>query len=81
MLTRPKNQDPLSWAEFNAALARIPTVRLVEIEPEMRLDAIRRLQLRVRRAANELEGQGAKSDRIAAQLLTALADFAKETEA
>ena len=33
----------------------------------------------VRRAASELEGQGEKSDRIAMQLLTALARFAAET--
>lgn len=34
----------------------------------------------VSRAASELEGQGEKSDRIAAQLLTALAVFQRETE-
>lgn len=33
----------------------------------------------VSRAASELEGQGAKSDRVAEQLLTALARFQKET--
>lgn len=37
------------------------------------------LVLAVNRAVNELEGQGEKSDRIARQLLTALARFAAET--
>lgn len=34
----------------------------------------------IRAAASELEGQGEKSDRIATQLLTALAKFARETD-
>lgn len=49
-------------------------VQVVELPPEI-VD----LTLAVRRAASELEGQGEKSDRIATQLLTALALFAKDT--
>jgi hypothetical protein len=46
----------------------------VDLDPVLR-DLIRT----VRHAVNELEGQGAKSDRVAAQLLTALAIFHRKT--
>lgn len=48
-------------------------VELVELPP-----ACMDLTLAVRRAASELEGTSEKGDRVALQLLTALAHFAKD---
>lgn len=50
------------------------SVELIELP-----DAVSDLTQAVMRAADELEGQGSKSDRIAAQLLHALAVFHRET--
>ncbi len=66
------------WPEF-----RHETPNLCERDPELealsvRVDldpALTELIDHVRAAASALEGQGAKSDRIATQLLTALARF------
>lgn len=49
-------------------------VEVVELPP-----AVTDLTLAVRRAASELHGTSEKADRIALQLLTALAHFAKDT--
>jgi uncharacterized protein YoxC len=49
-------------------------VEVVELPP-----AVQDLTLAVRRAASELHGTSEKGDRIALQLVTALARFAKET--
>lgn len=88
MLTEPKNLDPVAWAEWNQQTARALSqrmeiemlelapyaVEIIELPP-----AIIDLTLAVRRAASELHGTSEKADRIALQLLTALAHFAKDT--
>ncbi len=62
-----KNEPkPVDWP---AAVPILPT--------RLAVQAI--LEPAIRRAVNDLEGQGERSDRIALQLLTALALYAKET--
>ena len=89
-MSKPNGIDPVEWARYNERMQRTLTmlsrmdhsevpleryaVEVVELPP-----AIQDLTLAVRRAAGELEGQGERSDRIATQLLTALARFASET--
>lgn len=90
MLTEPKNLDPAAWAHWNEQAARILSQRMGIETPELELapyaievvelpPAVTDLTLAVRRAASELEGTSEKGDRIAMQLLTALAHFAKDT--
>lgn len=89
----PTGIDPAAWARYNELTSRGPKVRdprtlrdepTFSLEPyEIRIEwagPISDLMHAVRRAASELEGQGEKSDRIALQLLTAMARFAVETE-
>jgi hypothetical protein len=92
MLTEPKGIDPAAWAHWNEQAARILSKRMGIETPELEIElapyaveivelppAITDLTLAVRRAASELEGTSEKADRIALQLLTALAHFAKDT--
>lgn len=92
-MDKPNNISPVDWAHYNqqglsmntieAAIKRWPEV-FIRVD-EVELDEVEgppphaALTLAVHRAVSELEGQGEKSDRIAAQLLTALARFAAET--
>ena len=91
---KPKNISAVDWALYNQHAAKTlaeisgmpaPEPGVLDLAPyeiEMRVlhdDPIDELILAVQRAAAELEGQGEKSDRIAAQLITALARFSTET--
>lgn len=90
MMEKPKTLCPESWASYNLETARILTERngfgtVAELElepysinPEGMLPCIQDLTLAVRRAVSELHGTSAKADRIALQLITALALFSKE---
>lgn len=93
-MTKPTNLDPVEWAKYNQSMQRTlarmmgfpePEFDLTPYEIEIRTipselaEPARDLMLDVRRAASELEGQGERSDRIALQLITALARFAQET--
>jgi hypothetical protein len=87
---KPCSIDPVEWALYNesqnrtlAALSGMPApepgvLELAPYEIEIRVvesDPLGELILAVQRAAAELEGQGEKSDRVATQLITALARF------
>lgn len=57
-----------------------PEIELESIAIRVELDTpLNELFESIRQAASELEGQGAKSDRIAEQLLYAMAKFCRET--
>lgn len=94
MSDKPNNIDPAEWARYNASQARTLAVlvgtldadfELTQYEvvvrelPQDMLEPARDLMIAVGNAASELEGQGEKSDRIAAQLYEAVAVFAKAT--
>lgn len=87
---QPKNCDPVAWAEWNHRTAQIMAgqfmpeaeMQLAEYEIEVREMplAFAGLETAIHRAVSELENQGEKSNRIATQLLTALALFHAEME-
>lgn len=91
-MEQPTGIDPAAWAEWNQQTARMLSRRMGIETPELEVDlgryaveivelppAVTDLTLAVRRAASELEGTSEKADRVALQLLTALAIFAKDT--
>jgi hypothetical protein len=90
-MTQPKGFCPSEWARYNLETARILSekngfgtvpeldIEPYELEPEDMLPCIQALTLAVRRAVSELHGTSEKADRIALQLTTALALFAKAT--
>jgi hypothetical protein len=59
----------------------VPIVQTLSFNPtnDRERPSVRQLVQRVVRAADELEGQGARSDRIALQLLEALARYECES--
>ncbi len=64
--------------EFQSARVDHSVIRSLPVMlPRIGVDLI--LEPAIRRAVNDLGGQGERSDRIALQLLTALAQYAKET--
>lgn len=89
-MEKPKTIDPFAWAQFNQAIAMNLANAMQLPEPELQLEQyeirieetgpLNELFRSIRRAVGELEGQGEKSDRIALQLLTAMARFAADTE-
>jgi len=82
-MMRPFTTDPLAHAQFNARIAEADGVDLIDLGPFEVTEAVcaavdadaryQTLLAAVMRAVDELEGQGARSDRIALQLLTAVA--------
>jgi hypothetical protein len=82
-MQEPKNLDPEAWARWNERWRARASAR-GHIEPYVihiqSCGPLNDLLWSVRNAASELEGTSEKADRIATQLLTALAKFALETD-
>ena len=79
----PRTTDPAEWARHNqqagpGCVVPVEPERPLELAPHEVGSPVRELLTAVERAASELHGQGAKSDRIALQLLTAIARFEGE---
>lgn len=88
----PRGIAPLDWALFNQAEARRPRYPTPvendtapsssELRSALQVTedpiALSHLLTAVQRAANDLWGQGERSDRIANQLFTALAEFERD---
>ena len=79
----PRTTDPAEWARHNqqagpGCVVTVEPEQPLELAPHEVYSPVRELLTAVERAASELHGQGAKSDRIALQLLTALARFEGE---
>lgn len=79
----PRTTDPAEWARHNqqvgpGCVVPVEPERPLELAPHEVDSPVRELLTAVERAASELHGQGAKSDRIALQLLTAIARFEGE---
>jgi hypothetical protein len=89
-MEEPKNLDPEAWARWNEYCAQtvarmlgwpMPTIEREQMRIEVQsCGPLNDLLWSVRNAASELEGTSEKADRIATQLLTALAKFARETD-
>lgn len=89
-MQEPKNLDPEAWARWNEHCAQTVARALGVPEPTLEREPyviriqscgpLNDLLWSVRQAASELEGTSEKADRIATQLITALAKFAKETD-
>jgi len=67
-----------SWPELTDRCEEETELESIAIRIELD-EPLQSLLVAVQRAASELEGQGAKSDRISQQLYTALAVFHRET--
>jgi hypothetical protein len=94
-MSKPVSLDPVEWARWNesqartmAALSGLPEpepgvldIAPYEINPRaVAAEPLAELLTSVRRAADELHGTSAKGDRIALQLVNAMARFHAETE-
>jgi hypothetical protein len=71
-VNQPSNRCPVEWAKYNEHESKRQLADCLPLLPDVELDD---LLLTVRRACNELQDMGPKSERIALQLLTAMGRF------